>query len=97
MHTKGLWEYFYEGTGTWAIGQSPAPQDNPPFVTVDDSNDERALANVRLIAAAPELLEALEQAAGYLEFVRDCDPKKFILADKLAKEARAAIRKAKGE
>lgn len=46
---------------------------------------ERQNADARLIAAAPDLLAALELLLPYLE---DC---------RMDKEARAAIRKAKGE
>lgn len=60
---------------------------------VIEHNSPAALANARLIAAAPELLAALERAADMLErvtrrgaFVVGCDA--------AAKQARAALAKA---
>ena len=50
-------------------------------------------ANSRLIAAAPDLLEALER----MTYLQSGGPVKSSDADKWLKEARAAIAKAKGE
>ena len=54
----------------------------------DGKDDERDQANARLIAAAPELLGALEAA---------CRLDYFNEHNALAKQARSAIAKAKGE
>ena len=56
---------------------------------VDEQKDSKGLANARLIAAAPELLEALKDALCALE----CCGKDYPAATK----AQAAIAKATGE
>jgi hypothetical protein len=56
-------------------------------------NDE---ANARLIAAAPDLLEALEVALEYMEQVVRLDPTKSAAKNQI-KWIETAIRKAKGE
>jgi len=64
VHTPGPWRYAGHG-GTHVldsngrcIGDAPQPHGMPP---------EEGEANARLIAAAPELLAALERLAGSLE------------------------------
>lgn len=58
--------------------------------TAEDSGyGEQQSANAALIAAAPELLQALER---YLE----CDPAQSVGGDTPANQARAAIAKARG-
>lgn len=57
-----------------------------------ERDEERALANARLIAAAPELLEALKVCSAEL-FAQCADHPRAML---LVEEARAAIAKAEG-
>ncbi len=58
---------------------------------------EGNMANARLIAAAPTLLERLEDCAGVLQSLEDqLQGKSFAVTDALA-NARAAITAAKGE
>lgn len=57
-HTPGPWGYVYDGSSTWSVG----PYDDPQVgsvLTVYDRKDDRARANARLIAAAPDMLTAL--------------------------------------
>ena len=92
--------------GPWMINQEtqevyaePDPK-GPSIVVADCCNanapdsDKEQEANARLIAAAPELLEALANA---LENIEGClvgqDLPSMIIRDK----ARAAIRKARGD
>ena len=56
-----------------------------------DMTDDEAKANARLIAAAPELLEALE------EIMKQTDQRSNYLIDHVYLIAAAAIAKAKGE
>jgi hypothetical protein len=73
-----------------------------PFIASveDDHNDHETEANALLIAAAPELLEALERCTailwdmtGYLE---ECRQEPEEEAHQAIKDARAAINKATG-
>lgn len=52
----------YGRTGEWDVAA----------VEILDDHPVETKANARLIAAAPELLEALKGAIGALEFSRDC-------------------------
>jgi hypothetical protein len=54
-------------------------------------------ANARLIAAAPELLERLEDAAGVLQSIEDQLKGKSVAVTAVLEYAKAAIAKAKGE
>ena len=84
--------------GPWHVGMKPGPivygedgaQVAPLHVPMVPKEENRA--NARLIAAAPELLEALENL---LEHVENRDALGAYWADPMA--ARAAIAKAKGE
>jgi len=58
---------------------------------------EEAQANTRLIAAAPELLEALEQALGMMESVRDANVGHGLGLLIAIKNTKAAIAKARGQ
>jgi hypothetical protein len=58
-HTPGPWGYTYDGSSTWSIGPEADPQDGS-VASIFDRKDERARANARLIAAAPDLLAALK-------------------------------------
>lgn len=65
-------------------------------------SEDETEANARLIAAAPELLEALEDATMFLDLVRmrarrEGDAGQAAEADDALNNARAAIAKAKGE
>ena len=95
-HTPGPWCVFHMGdtiaieTGVEASGSRPNVIDWTGF----DSNEQDPgtdLANARLIAAAPELLEALENITANLEHafpaLKDLGP---------LSQARAAITKARG-
>lgn len=62
----------------------------------ESKDDETGLANARLIAAAPELLEALEYIYVLLQDDYDGDALKRLTAE-LSDTARAAIAKATGE
>jgi hypothetical protein len=62
-HTPGPWEVNITGTNTLVVG-GPRPDRRISYVYglfAECPEDER-LANARLMAAAPELLEALERA-----------------------------------
>lgn len=93
-HTSGPWEYEKDFTGTWYV-TSPHSPNHDPIATVG----KLAIANARLIAAAPELLEALEQLFEHCAMIHkhwgeNSNDKQADAAIALGK---AAIRKAKGE
>ncbi len=83
-HTPGPWEVF----DTICIGVMSTPREcDVAHCSGHDSGRSRdeELANARLIAAAPDLLTALERILSYDDQVEG------------AEAARAAIAKAKGE
>ena len=96
-HTKGPWEIIeHDWAATGIVG---GRNDYVCLLKIEPSNDEcevamsnRMAANAQLIAAAPELLEALQEV--------------FVIGDRLVSDvyghefkekARAAIAKATGE
>ncbi len=89
-HTPGVWFPFFDGE-YWNVCLEGAEGFDREIVGCEglyrcDGSDE---ANARLIAAAPELLEALE---GFMACWDSCaDPREW------AERARAAIAKATGE
>jgi hypothetical protein len=63
-HTPKPWGCCYDGSGTWSVG----PEEDPQTFTIASVNrwrrdDETARADAYLIAAAPDLLEALRPFA----------------------------------
>jgi hypothetical protein len=104
-HTPGPWKIF-DGWG--ASRDRPVVVDSIPDIDgkcvancichVASSNDN-AEANARLIAAAPEMLEALEDILGGWRYIRQDPLHKAIYGvgwDRAQEKAEAAIRKAKG-
>jgi hypothetical protein len=93
-HTPGPWEYHEELMVVHASDCSPeighlfeAASDHP-----------MAIANARLIAAAPQLLEALTELANEVEEMELVNtPDGHYLNPDSVVRARAAIAKAKGE
>ena len=84
-HTPGPWEA--EGDYVFA----PIVGYDARIARVTDIDSE---ANARLIAAAPDLLEALREAVGWMQHVPGiADSVGQIILD----DARAAIAKARGE
>jgi hypothetical protein len=81
--------------GPWTIGDDCCVYGNHgmirPFVAqiADDYNDGETQANARLIAAAPDLLEAADDALADLEG--------YEFAAETIRKLRAAIAKATGE
>lgn len=95
-HTPGPWCVVNTGTGSIIIDQIKKGGGTPDLATVHclSTGIDAALANADLIAAAPELLDALKQATNQLD--RDY---KFTPLDgsaALILKLRAAIAKAEG-
>ena len=93
-HTPGPWfaEDLIEGTDQEFIGVSSDNVNNIADVWAIDTTQEQCQANARLIAAAPELLEALRSAHHML--TRDyIDPAKMAVVYKCSE----AIELATGE
>ena len=87
-HTPGPWHVTYDGTVKSASG-----------TVADCIGIERVrMNNARLIAAAPDLLAALERAASALEYAAHLERNKKMIAtlNQHATDARAALNKAKG-
>lgn len=89
-HTQGPWQYAFEG-GTVAFILEADGTTVAKMSVTENSTAHRTLhANARLIAAAPDLLEALETCEAFLLSAG------FASSDAYAK-ASAAIAKATGE
>ena len=97
-HTPGPWvvepeNYDCDG-GTLVRTKGKICLANVWGVMFAKTPDDESLANARLIAAAPDLLEALEYLAGACELALDND---YPEGRDPVSVARAAIAKAKGE
>jgi hypothetical protein len=64
-HTPGPWEVFVDDLGEQTIMGPPYPRQY--IGSVDNRSHPTNAANATLIAAAPDLLEALEQTARVFE------------------------------
>lgn len=117
-HTPGPWEYIPSSKHHGPYVASAYGGDicdcytmsNPSSLSVRNGGDskpihfqhERADANARLIASAPELLAELDVRVGDLVMLRraieEGDPKRELLfrIDDMLRESRAAIAKAEG-
>ncbi len=86
--------------GTWRLNERNDIEMNCEIIcsiadiSPDDATYEEAIANAHLIAAAPELLEALETLADVCPCQNGCAPDDMTCA---TNKAKAAITKARGE
>jgi hypothetical protein len=93
-HTKGPWKASKRGAYTDYDGNSVVILgDDMRVAVVHHHGDRSSTANARLIAAAPEMLEALERCLGYIERDETTHGRNFPEGN----VARAAIAKARGE
>lgn len=87
-HTPGPWK----AVGRDVLSMHAYPRASGPLVcVVDDNDDTRWPADSALIAAAPDLLAALESAHGYLVMMGTDH------ADHIRSVCRAAMKKARGD
>lgn len=107
-HTPGPWVYFAKLSGSenhkgfnLAAEYGKWLGDLTPMNNEDGDPSEEAIANARLIAAAPELVEALErfcQIASGEPFDLTDSPKSLVTRiNENRNDARALLRKIKGE
>ena len=99
-HTLGPWKFYTEPqpNGCPIVGARGLMVAMLAHSINHDDQRETALANARLIAAAPDLLEALEWCAETLAvFVADGSAAPESVIGKNLTTARAAIAKATGE
>jgi len=98
--TPGPWhiyEYKDDYDHFWSIAPRNKHLAGSRIAQVLETTDDTGEANASLIAAAPDLLAALETALPYLEHP-DVQAMPFVLpAGPIAERARAAIASAKGE
>lgn len=85
-HTPGPWRVIEK------VGFSVYPEDSPVYIAFMNNARSNCEVNANLMAAAPEMLEALEDVQKYVTFQMHLDHEKEI-AEKVDK----AIAKAKGE
>lgn len=101
MHTPGPWGWTYDGSKDYSIGSADDPQAKPvAHVYAWQRNYNQAEANCNLIAAAPDLLAALERVLmdtceGDIHSVPDDSDGRFCPADALRLCA-AALSRARG-
>jgi hypothetical protein len=101
-HTPGPWEVCSDGAG-WYIEAMPEREhslahiSSPEWQESPDTSIDEAEANARLIASAPELLEACKMIVEYDEDVEESGGEFLRLYIKALNAARAAIAKATGE
>ena len=100
-HTKGPWraipDYPEYGFESRSLGNFLIESANDPVAYSSDCVDEEVeAANARLIAAAPELLEAVEECAGLAMQYGDGGPRSEVFTV-LYNRLRAAIAKATEE
>jgi hypothetical protein len=79
-------------------GKPPFERGRPGWriVGVAAGRDEEAACNARLMAAAPDMLEALNDCAGVLQSIENQLKGKSFAVTAVLKKARAAIAKAEG-
>ena len=97
-HTRGPWAAARSPSGYWSIGRASRHPDNVEFELfhIDGEPEGEDAANARLIAAAPDLLAALEAVVCFFEEATDYEATHpFEYASPL--KARAAIAKAHGQ
>lgn len=82
-------------SGPWRLNGTAVESEDQYIASVDDETHDDGEANVRLIAAAPRLLEALQKIVTYCE----CAPPRGDqrMQYELFHEAKAAIAAATGE
>lgn len=88
-HTKGPW--VVRKSEPWVIAKDYGNQKSVVHLNISSAPSERDLANARLIAAAPELLDALIVAKQLMDMDMDGWGTEAAL-----EQARAAIKKALG-
>jgi hypothetical protein len=87
--------------GPWHTGKNGQPLDEfgnailPARADLSYKNGVAREANARLIAAAPDLLEALEEIAAQIETIYVNNPTRELFD--VLEQARVAINKARGE
>lgn len=93
--TPGPWKLILHGDEKYPFPLS-VNTENDEFWIARDGHVAR-LSDAHLIAAVPDLLEALEDIYGMIESCADVSTSPDSLPQMVKKQARAAIAKAKGE
>jgi len=94
-HTPGPWEY--SGGGIWGMSPWNARVRLADITFHRSTNGIASEANARLIAAAPDLLEAAQQTVWFIENGRELGFIPVAPSQPALDAARAAIAKALGE
>lgn len=100
-HTPGPWGYAYDDRGECVIDVGPWCPNvygriDPVVASVPQDGNDNEEANARLIAAAPDLLEAAKKAKAALLMFGHIEPMPSWLEEAF-KATVAAIRKAEGK
>lgn len=100
MHTPGPWEFSPSRSGGFVIAGRNKPDGYPvlPYLARTMNFPKEHEANARLIAAAPNLLEALEWLIEDVEYTRsDFVGQPTQVRNSSVAMAKAAIAKARGQ
>lgn len=107
-HTAGTWgvgflndawdEWQVDGPGSFTTVYIGDPGSDAPaaIVTQPGVNGSECEERAQLLAAAPDLLEALEMVLAVVEYVEEADYRHLLSVDQW-KQAQDAIAKARGE
>ena len=97
-HTKGPWTATKHDQHWVRVNVTIKAGGNTWVAFMPDEDKEERMANARLMAAAPDLLEALENAVSELDYLTVAPDSDYARPDdEIIKAAEAAIAKAKGE
>jgi hypothetical protein len=77
-HTPGPWGWCYDGSSTYSVGPEADPQDGAVASVYARKHNERTIANLALITAAPDLLEACELIQEHCPTDCDVTPKFYM-------------------
>ena len=96
-HTPGPWQYAFEGGTVAFIVEADGTTVVKLSATENSTAHSHLAANARLIAAAPEMLNALETVNRYLQACIEDNEDAWIIREAMHKQVPTIINQATGE